>query len=318
MVEPSWLTGRPQAANLAWVFPGQGSQYPGMGRDLAEAFPTALRLFQAADAALGAPLSRLCFEGPEEQLRLTANAQPAIFVTSLAVLAALEAAGALREWPAYMAGHSLGEYTALVAAGALSFAEGLRLVRERGRLMQRAGEEQPGSLVAVLGLEDEAAVALAAATGSEVCNYNAPGQLVLGGRKEAVAAVLARGREFGARRVVELNVSAAFHSSLMRPSVEGMAAALAGASLSEAAVPVVANGTALPLTHPQEIRQELAFQLDHPVQWRRSVEFLVGEGVRRFVEIGPGNVLAGLISRTVEGVQVCSVGSTEQVAALPT
>jgi len=301
------------ASTIAWIFPGQGSQKVGGGRDLYEASPAARRAFQRADAALGLPLSELCFHGPENILRQTVNAQPAIMAVSLACLEAAREAGLLTKVPAFVAGHSLGEYTALVAAGALDLEDGLRLVRERGRLMQMAGEERPGTMAAILGLDEETATALCRETGAQVCNVNAPGQIVIGGTQAAVEAALDLARQRGARRAIPLNVSGAFHTDLMTPAVKGMARALEGVAPRDPQIPVLANGSARPLTSAGQVRDELLFQLDHPVQWQRSVEYIANAGVDTFIELGPGQVLSGLVGRIVPGARLLSI---DGVAAL--
>lgn len=274
-----------------------------MGLDLFQSSPAARRLFEDADSVLGRPLSALCFEGPDDLLRETENAQPAIMVVSLACLEFAKERGHLASRPAYVAGHSLGEYTAAIAAGALSFADGLRLVQERGRLMQRAGEENPGTLAAMLGLTEEKAQELCRDLGAEVCNLNAPGQIVIGGRIECVSEAVERCRSYGARRAIPLNVSAAFHTSLMAPAVEGMREALSAADIRDPAVPLVANGTGRAISSGEELRRELLYQLTHAVLWQKSVELMAQNGVSLFVEIGPGEVLTGLVRRILPRVR---------------
>jgi len=303
------------ASTVAWIFPGQGSQKVGSGRDLYEASPAARRVFQRADAALGFPLSELCFQGPEDILRQTVNAQPAIMTVNLACLEAAHEAGLLADEPAFVAGHSLGEYTALVAAGALDIEDGLRLVRERGRLMQVASKERPGTMAAILGLDEETAAALCRETGAQVCNLNAPGQIVIGGTLAAVEAALGLARQRGARRGIPLNVSGAFHTDLMTPAVKGMARALEGVTLRDPRIPVLANGSARPLTSARQVRDELLYQLDHPVQWQRSVEYMAGTGVETFIELGPGQVLTGLVSRIVPGARLLNIDGAAAIEA---
>ena len=302
-------------STVAWVFPGQGSQKVGSGRDLYEASPAARRVFQRADAALGFLLSELCFHGPENILRQTINAQPAIVAVSLACLEAAREAGLLARSAAFVAGHSLGEYSALVAAGALDIEDGLRLVRERGRLMQMASEERPGTMAAILGLDEETAAALCRETGAQVCNLNAPGQIVIGGTLAAVEASLDLARQRGARRAIPLNVSGAFHTNLMTPAVKGMARALERVALREPRVPVLANGSARPLTSARQVRDELLYQLDHPVQWQRSVEYMASAGVDTFIELGPGQVLTGLVSRIVPGARLINIDGVAAIQA---
>lgn len=304
----------PPEEREAWVFPGQGSQEVGMGRDVHQAFPPARRLFQEADETLGLPLSRLCFQGPEETLRQTINAQPAIMVVSLACLQAAREEGCLSEHSvAFMAGHSLGEYTALVAAGSIGFGDGLRLVRERGRLMQEAGERTPGAMAAILGLAEQDVAEVCHQTGAEVCNLNSPGQVVVGGSTEAVTQAMEAAKDRGARQAVRLNVSGAFHSSLMRPAAERMARALAQVSFARPQVPIVANSTAEPLTTAEAIQDELIQQLHRPVLWQRSVERMLEGGVTTLIEIGPGRVLTSLIRRINRSVSTRNISSASAI-----
>ncbi|MBC7223761.1 MAG: ACP S-malonyltransferase [Anaerolineae bacterium] len=292
-----------------------------MGRSLYQASPAAREAFQRAEEVLGFPLLRLCFEGPEEELRDTANAQPAIFVASYAAWKALEAVhGPLR--PGWVAGHSLGEYTALAVAGCFAFEDGARLVRLRGLAMQKAGAEPAGGMAAVLKLEDEAVEALcqeaAAETGGvvQVANYNCPGQVVISGDRPALERAMQLARERGGR-VVPLRVSVATHSRYMEPAVEEMREALAALDLQAPQVPVVGNVEAMPLRTADEVRQELLAQLTSPVRWTQSIQYLQEQGVRAFVEVGPGNVLAGLVRRIASGASVHNVGEWEHVLAWP-
>jgi [acyl-carrier-protein] S-malonyltransferase len=284
-----------------------------MGLDLFRASPAARRVFEGADSVLGHSLSSICFEGPDELLRQTENTQPAIMAVSLACLAFARERGHLSQEPAFVAGHSLGEYTAAVAAGALSFSDGLRLVQERGRLMRSAAEQNPGGLAAILGLTEEKAQELCRDLGAEVCNLNAPGQIVVGGRAECIAAATERCRDYGAGRAIPLNVSGAFHTSLMAPAIEGMRAALFAADIRDPQVPLVANGTGRAITDGEELRQELLFQLTHAVLWQKSVELMAQEGVSLFIEIGPGEVLTGLVRRIVPSARTVNLNQ----AALP-
>lgn len=300
--------------DVAWVFPGQGSQSVGMGRDLYERFPAAREVFDAADDALGVPLSRLCFEGPEEELRQTINTQPAIVATSIACFAAAYGhLDTLSGTPAFVAGHSLGEYSALIAAGTLSFGEGIRLVRERGRLMQEAGERNPGTLAAVIGIDESVVEEVCQETGAEICNVNGAGQIVIGGPRDAVLRAMDLAQARGATRVMQLAVSAAFHSSLMQPAVDGMRGALASANLLEPRIPLVGNCDGRPLESALAIKNELARQVATAVQWQRSVEYMAKAGVSTFIEIGPGRVLSGLIKRIVRGVSVRNVGDASAI-----
>ncbi len=294
-------------ATVAWLFPGQGSQEVGMGRDLCEGSPAARRLFQRADEVLGFPLSRLCFQGPEEELRKTANAQPAILVTSLACLAAALEMGRLDGRPAYMAGHSLGEYAALVAAGALEFEGALLLVRERARLMQQASQSQPGGMAAILGLDLATVQALCREAGTTVANFNGPSHLVVGGPLEAVQRASELAQQRGGR-AVRLNVGGAFHTPLMGPAGPAFGSAVEGVALRHPRIPVFANASAQPLDTSQAVRDELKRQILAPVLWHQTMEGMLAAGVRRFVEIGPGRVLSGLAKR-LDGVEALSLNS---------
>ncbi|MGC8837787.1 MAG: ACP S-malonyltransferase [Anaerolineae bacterium] len=308
-------------AATAVLFPGQGSQRVGMGRSLYEASAAAREAFDEAEEALGFPLARLCFEGPEDELNDTANAQPALFVASFAAWRALEDLhGPLQ--PGWAAGHSLGEYTALAVAGCFSFAEGVRLVRLRGLAMKTAGEDPPGGMAAVLRLEDEAVEALcreaAAATGGvvQVANYNCPGQVVISGDRPTVERASELARERGGR-VVPLRVSVATHSPYMQRAVEALREALASVDLRPPRIPVVGNVQAKPLETATEVRQELLAQLTAPVRWTQTVRYLEAQGVSAFVEVGPGNVLTGLVRRIAPQAAVRTVGEWEEVLAWP-
>lgn len=303
----------------AFIFPGQGSQAVGMGRALADASPAARRVFDEVDAALGEKLSTLIFEGPEEALTLTRNAQPALMTVSLAALRALEEAGVdLGRDAACVAGHSLGEYSALAAAGSIAIADAARLLRIRGDAMQKAVPVGEGAMAALLGLDVEAvrAVVSEAAEG-EVCaaaNDNAPGQVVVSGARAAVERAVALAKERGARRALMLPVSAPFHCDLMQPAAEVMGDALAAVPIHPPAVPIVSNVLARPLSDPTEIRQRLVEQVTGAVRWRESVEWMAGNGVDRFVEIGAGKVLSGLVRRLAPAAETLAVGTPEEVA----
>lgn len=285
----------------AWLFPGQGAQQVGMGRDLYEAYPEAAAVFDEADAAIGRDLSRIIFDGPDDELRQTVNTQPAILVASLAAWRAATAAEhpALAEAPLCMAGHSLGEYSALVAAGSLTISEAVRLVQRRGELMQAAGEQHPGTLAAVLGLDEDAVQAVCAETGAELCNLNATGQIVVGGTPEAVERAVVAAETAGARRVVRLNVGGAFHTSLMQPAAEQMTPVLDAAVVADPQIPVIGNVDAAPLTSVDQVRADLKAQIRKPVRWRDTVLAMRDMGVDTYVEIGPGTVLTGLARTTL-------------------
>lgn len=285
-----------------------------MGRDVYEASGVGRTVYDISDDVLGYALSTLCFEGPEDELQQTKHAQPALFATSLAYF---EAARDLHSVPdaAFVAGHSLGEYTALVATGAINLEDGLRLVQERGRLMQEEAERRPGAMAAILGLDEEAVGAICGEAGAEVCNLNAPGQVVIGGSAETVEAAMALALERGAQRGVRLKVSGAFHTSFMQPAAEGMAKAVAEASLRDPRVPVVANTNGEPITTADGLRVELVQQLTQPVRWQRSVEYLRSQGVDAVIEFGPGRVLTGLARRIDRSIAVRNVSSFESALA---
>jgi [acyl-carrier-protein] S-malonyltransferase len=313
-VAPFIALEEPAQATRALVFPGQGAQSVGMGKDLYDEFPSARELYDRADEILGFRLSKLCFEGPEEELQQTRNAQPAIAVTSLALLkVATELTPQLLKKPAYVAGHSLGEYPALVAAGALQFDEAVRLLRTRGELMQAAGDKNPGTMAAVLGLDIPDCEEVCREAGAEICTVNAPGQIVIGGRREAVVRALDYAKARGAARVIPMSVSGAFHSSLMRPAADGMVQPVATAAISDPIVPVIANCTATPVTQEVQIRHELVDQVCRPVQWSRTVDFLGEHGVETFIEFGPGRVLTSIIKRMLRKSNCINVNDATSV-----
>ncbi len=304
----------PVLRDRAFVFPGQGAQSVGMGKDLYEQFSSARELFDRADDILGFKLSRLCFEGPEDELQQTRNAQPAIAVTSLALLkVATEVSPGLLKAPAFVAGHSLGEYSALVAAGALPFDEAIRLLRIRGDLMQKAGDNNPGTMGAILGLDISDCEDVCREAGAEVCNINAPGQIVIGGRREEVVRALDYAKARGAAKVIPLSVSGAFHSSLMRPAADGMVQPVAMAAISDSLLPIIANCTATPVTKELAIRHELVDQVCRPVQWSNTVDFLASQGVDTFIEFGPGRVLSAIIKRMIRKSNCINVNSAASI-----
>ena len=281
---------------VAYVFPGQGSQWVGMGHDLYVNLPEAKAVFEETDSILGFALSALCFEGPEDVLRQTVNAQPAIMAVSVAYLRTSPQLQD-RPQPSFLAGHSLGEYTALVAAGSLSFADALRLARERGRLMQEAGNQTSGGMLAVIGLDEATVQSVCQATGTEIANINCPGQIAISGPSQVLDKAAQLAKEKGAQRVIPLPVSGAFHSRLMQPAADGMAQAVSNLLFQDAIIPIVANTTAQPMTSGNALKAELLSQLCHSVLWQKSVEWMIKEGAHEFVEIGPGQVLTGLIKR---------------------
>src|SRR5262249_11650098 len=308
--------------SIALVFPGQGSQAVGMGRALAENFPAARHAFDEIDAALGEKLTRVMWEGPAETLTLTENAQPALLATSIAALRVLESEAGfdLAREAAFVAGHPLGEYSALAAAGSLTLADAARLVRTRGRAMQQAVPVGVGAMAALLGLEFDAAAAVAAeAAQGQVCqaaNDNGGGQVVGRGDKAAVERAVELAKARGARRAMMLTVSAPFHCALMQPAADVMAQALANVEMRAPAVPVVTNVTAGPVTAPPEIVRCLIAQVTGTVRWRESVAFMAQAGVKIFYEVGAGKVLSGLVKRIADGASGVAVGTPEDIAAV--
>jgi len=282
---------------IAYIFPGQGSQAPGMGKDLAETFPAARLVFEEADEALGFALSELCFNGPAEELQLTENTQPAILATSIAAFRALESEGFPS--PGFAAGHSLGEYSALVAAGSLSLVDAVKLVRARGRYMQEAVPVGTGAMAAILGSDSETVnAACAESAQGEVCsaaNINSPAQIVIAGNAGAIDRAIELLKQRGAKRAIKLNVSAPFHCDLMKPAQDRLAADLQQIVLKDARLPIVTNVDAVPEQNGDKLRDSLVRQVSQPVRWLHSVEFLINQGVQTFIEIGPGKVLSGLV-----------------------
>ena len=305
---------------IAFMFPGQGSQKVGMGRVWADAVPEARAAFEEADAALGFPLSRLCWEGPEEELGLTENTQPALVATSIAIHRSLSVL-APQLVPVAVCGHSLGEYSALVAAESLGFADALRLVRRRGQLMQEAVPVGVGAMAAVIGMDPEAIAAIAAdAAQGEVCavaNLNGLAQTVLAGHKGAIDRAVALAKERGARKATLLAVSAPFHSPLMRPAREGLAPLLAATAFHDPRIPVVSNVDAVPVASGDAARDALERQIDSPVRWVESVRWMEETaGVEVFVEVGPGNVLAALTRRIVQAARTTAVADPDHLRQL--
>lgn len=303
---------------IAFVFPGQGSQYPGMGKDLAENFPVARQVFEEANDALGFDLAALCYNGPEDELKLTTNTQPAILTVSVAALKVLEQESGLR--PAYVAGHSLGEYSALVAAEALAFADAVRTVRQRGAFMQEAVPVGVGAMAAILGLDpaELEAVCQEAAQGQVVspANYNSPGQVVIAGHATAVERAIELAKARGAKRAMPLPVSAPFHCALMVPAGERLCEVLSRIAVGPLRAPVVTNVEASPNNDAGRVRDLLVAQVSAPVRWDESVRKMAELGVERFIEIGPGKVLAGLIKRIAKGAAAQSVEDVASLKAL--
>jgi len=322
---------------IAFLFPGQGSQVVGMGADVYAASDSAKRVFQMFDETLGFPLSKLCFHGPEDTLRLTINAQPAIVAVSLAYLSAFQEALSSHNpsWssplsPSYTAGHSVGEATALVSAGVVNLQEVANLVRERGRLMHEVGTACPGGMAAIIGMDEqilqeicmEATQQTKAMLGTTtqagegevvVANYNAPGQIVISGDLRALEVATTLAQAHGATRAIALSVSGAFHSPIMAPAANKLAGFITNIDIQDATIPIISNITATPLTQSRALRDELAQQLAMPVQWVRTIEYLTSIGVTTFFEIGPGRALAGMIKRIARKAQVINIGSVAEL-----
>ena len=304
-------------SGLALVFPGQGSQQVGMGRAIAEEFAEAREVFDVADRKLGFSLSRLCFEGPAEELKLTENTQPAILTTSVALYRVLARQGIE---PDFVAGHSLGEYSALVAAGCLRLEDAVGLVRNRGRYMQEAVPVGEGAMAAILGLgsAEVEAVCKEAAEGQvvEAANLNAPGQTVIAGHAVAVERASAKAKERGAKRVIPLSVSAPFHCRLMKPAEKRLQQDFSGVAFSDLRMPLISNVDAAPVRTGAEAMDALIRQVSSPVRWEESVRHLVAQGVDQFVEVGPGRVLSGLVRKVTDGARVVSVEDPSGVGKL--
>jgi len=324
---------------VAFLFPGQGSQAVGMGADVYTSSKAGRRVFEVADTVLGFALSELCFHGPEDTLRATINAQPAILAVSLALLAAFQEALSPQNsswtWPlhpAFTAGHSVGECTALVAAGAMDLEQGVLMVRERGRLMHQEGTACPGGMTAILGLEVDTVEeicqqatqqAQAELQGREqthpgmgkviAANFNAPGQIVISGEQHALDIATTLASERGAKRVLPLAVSGAFHSPAMQPAAAALTPSIVASRIHDASIPIVGNIAAEPITSAQALREELAMQIATPVQWSRSIEYMVSQGVSTFIEFGPGQALTGMVKRIARDAVRINVGNAQEV-----
>ncbi len=299
----------------AYVFPGQGSQEVGMGYDLYKSSPEAKKVFDEADQALGFSLSKLCFEGPADELRETINSQPALLTTSIAHLKAIPQLNSVIKAD-LLAGHSLGEYTALVVANALDFADVVRLVRERGRLMHEAGKIEPGGMAAIIGLDQDVVEEITQESGAELANINCPGQIVVSGTKQSIVNSIDLAQARGAVGAVPLEVSGAFHSRLMKPVVDDMTWAISQVNFRTPEIPIIANSTAEPVTTAYEVREELIRQICNCVLWQRSIEYMAENDVSVFIEVGPGIVLTKLIKRIAKKTKIVNTSTPEGIESL--
>ena len=309
----------PKEGTIVLVFPGQGSQTVGMGQDLYDTFASVREIFQRADEVTGFALTKLIFEGPEEELRQTINAQPAIVTVSLACLIAIaEVYGNDSAIvPAFVAGHSLGEYTALAAAGVIDYETAIFLARQRGRIMHEVGQQNAGGMAAIMGLAEAVLSDICHQTGVVIANYNSPGQMVISGARENMASAMDMAKAKGALRVIPLQVSGAFHSPLMQPAVAEMSKIISRINFRPSVFPIIANVTAQPVITGEQIKYELLTQFCNGVQWQHSVEYMTGSGIKMFIEIGPGKVLAGLIKRINKDLTVLNVNDVSSANALP-
>ena len=303
---------------VAYIFPGQGAQYTGMGQDVFSDSPSARAIFEQADRSLGFSLSQICFNGPDDELIKTINVQPAIVAISIALLSAAKEYVGSEYFPKpyCIAGHSLGEYTALAAAGVLTISETICLARERGRLMHQAGQINPGAMAAIIGLDEKTLAEICSKTETYIANYNCPGQMVISGKAENIEKAGEMAKTKGAIRVIPLQVSGAFHTPLMSLAAQGLSDYINGVNIKDADVPIVANTSAEAITSSDSIKQELINQLCRSVQWQHSVEYMINDGVDTFIEIGPGKVLCGLIKRINKEVRTINICDIESIKKL--
>jgi len=302
--------------NFAFIFPGQGAQYVGMGRDLYEQYPPAKVVYEKANKILGFDVSKICFEGPEEELTRTDICQPAILITSIAALRSLESILASVISPAAVLGLSLGEYTALVYAGSLTFEDGVYLVRKRGEFMEEASRKNPGTMASIIGLSLRETQGVCEETGAQIANLNCPGQIVISGAKEKVEAATALARQKGAKRTIPLDVSGAFHSNLMEPAANKLKMEIDKIDIVAPKLRVISNVTAKDETTPEEIKDNLVSQVKSPVLWEDSIRSLASSGIKRFIEVGPGKVLAGLLRRIDSTLECFNAETAADILAL--
>tara|TARA_Y100000817_G_scaffold193679_1_gene151433 strand:+ start:2406 stop:3344 length:939 start_codon:yes stop_codon:yes gene_type:complete len=307
-----------QQSKYAFLFPGQGAQAVGMGYELYQESDEAKTIFDSIDTSLGRSLTKIMFEGPEDELRETINAQPAILAVSLACLHTMrsEMGDSFLSTPAMMAGHSLGEYSALAASGALSVTEASLLVQKRGELMQLACDQNPGTMAAILGMDQEEIFKIAKTSGTYVSNINTQEQIVISGEKEKIQIAMDMASEKGAKRVIPLNVGGAFHSGLMEPARDGLAAAVESVKLVNSRIPIVANCTAKPVSESSDIKEELVTQISGCVNWRQTIEFMIDEGVTDFYEIGPGRALSGMVKKINKEMNTYNISDLASIREL--
>ena len=307
-----------QQSKYAFLFPGQGAQAVGMGYELYQESDEAKTIFDSIDTSLGRSLTKIMFEGPEDELRETINAQPAILAVSLACLHTMrsEMGDSFLSTPSMMAGHSLGEYSALAASGALSVTEASLLVQKRGELMQLACDQNPGTMAAILGMDQEEIFKIAKTSGTYVSNINTQEQIVISGEKEKIQIAMDMASEKGAKRVIPLNVGGAFHSGLMEPARDGLAAAVESVKLVNSSIPIVANCTAKPVSESSDIKEELITQISGCVNWRQTIEFMIDEGVTDFYEIGPGRALSGMVKKINKEMNTYNISDLASIREL--